>query len=84
MADYRIVIQPEAESNIATTHAWIAARSPEGAERWYHALERAIQRLKADPERFPIAADSCHFDVVIRNLTFRMVAAKRMRVSDPV
>ncbi len=80
MADYRIVIQPEAESNIATTHAWIAARSPEGAERWYHALERAIERLKADPERFPIAAESRHFDVVIRNLTFRMRSGRAYRI----
>ncbi|MES1213119.1 MAG: type II toxin-antitoxin system RelE/ParE family toxin [Singulisphaera sp.] len=80
MPDFLVFIEPEAEANIGATYNWIAERSPAGAERWYRAFGRAIERLRADPERFPVAAESHRFDVVIRNLTFRMHSRRTYRI----
>lgn len=71
MTNFRLVIQPEAERNIAIIQDWIAEQSPSGAQRWYLALKKALDSLKSHPERFPTAPESRHFDVDIQDAVFK-------------
>lgn len=71
MTSFRLVIQPEAERNFTIIQDWIAEQSPSGAQQWYLALKKALDRLRSDPERFPIAPESRHFNVKIQDAVFR-------------
>lgn len=70
----------EAERNIASIYDWIVARSQPGAMRWYENLRRALEKLQTDPKRFPLAAESKHFPVDVRQLVFRMRGGARYRI----
>jgi plasmid stabilization system protein ParE len=80
MPKYRIVLEEESRRNIDTIYSWIAARSPDGASRWYRALLNALDNLLDDADRFPIAPESRYFDKVVRNLSFRMRSGRVYRV----
>jgi plasmid stabilization system protein ParE len=81
MAERRaVVLEDEARQNIDAIFRWIAERSRSGGDRWYRTLIRALGKLAIDAERLPIASESRHFDVPIRNLTFRMRSGRTYRV----
>jgi plasmid stabilization system protein ParE len=80
MSDFRVILQPEAERNIATIQDWIDERSPPGALRWYQALQEAVDSLRSNPDRCPVAPESRHFQHVVRHLTFRMRSRRTYRI----
>jgi plasmid stabilization system protein ParE len=49
---------------------WIAARSPEAAERWLNAIESEIHSLAHFPERCPLARENGQFPYELRQLVF--------------
>jgi plasmid stabilization system protein ParE len=71
MLEYRVVVQPEGERNITVILSRIAARSAQGAGRWYQALSKAIERLRLHADSLPLAPESRHFDFEIRELLFK-------------
>lgn len=80
MAGFRVILFAEAERNTDSIREWIAERSADGAARWYLAFKKTIEALRKDPERFPVAPESRHFDDVIRNATFRMKSGRTYRL----
>ena len=80
MSKQRIILEEESRRNIDTIYGWIAERSSDGAKRWYRTLQKALDKLLEDADRFPIAPESRHFDEVVRNLSFRMRSGRVYRV----
>jgi plasmid stabilization system protein ParE len=54
---YRVVVTARARADALEAFIWLAERSPEAAERWYLALQGAIERLSTMPERHPVAEE---------------------------
>jgi plasmid stabilization system protein ParE len=71
MAEFRVVLSPEAERNIDGFLRRLIERSPQGANHWYRALLKAIARLTSGAASSPLAPESRHFDVEIRDLVFK-------------
>ena len=80
MNRFRVVLQPGVEEDISTINGWIAERSVEGAKRWHRKLDESIASLVLQPDRYPVAPESVHFDETIRNLTFRMRSGRVYRL----
>lgn len=68
--NYRVVVQPEAESEIAEALQYIAARSPTSAVRWLRGLYKAVDGLEQFPSRFGLAPESRYFKQEIRQLLY--------------
>jgi len=66
--NYRVIIEPQAESDIAEAFRWIARDSPLNAARWQNSIEAVIDSLETFPERAAIAAESDAFNCAIRQL----------------
>jgi len=71
MAEFQIIVQPEAERTISEILTWVGERSPPGAIRWHAALLRAVDRLRQQADSFPLAHESSHFHAEIRELLFK-------------
>jgi plasmid stabilization system protein ParE len=54
---HRVVVTARARAEALEAFVWLAERSPEAAERWYLALQRAIRSLSTMPERNPVAEE---------------------------
>jgi len=60
-----------AAAEVDAAAAWIHARNPDAAQRWYWGLLAAIEDLGVFPERCPVArSESRHFGVMIRQLVY--------------
>jgi plasmid stabilization system protein ParE len=68
---YRVVILARARHDIQEKYDWIAAESPEGAERWLNRFEQAMETLRTNPFVAPLAPESKSFDIEIRHILFR-------------
>ena len=66
--NYRVITEPQAESDIAEAFHWIARDSPLNAARWQNNLEAVIDSLDTFPERCAIAPETDAFDYEIRQL----------------
>jgi plasmid stabilization system protein ParE len=80
MPEFRVLLDQEAERNVAEIYQWIHERSAEGALRWYRAFLKALFVLADEADRFAVAPESHHFEPTIRNLTFRMKSGRAYRV----
>jgi plasmid stabilization system protein ParE len=67
---YRVVIQPDAEAEVADGFAYIAARSPESAARWLRGLYKAVDTLELFPTRCGIAPESQHVRDEVRQFLY--------------
>lgn len=64
MNRFRVLIDPEAEEEIAEAFAYIQTRAPRTARSWLFGLYEAIQRLETLPLAHPPAReadDECHW-----------------------
>ena len=66
---YRVLITNKAWNDIEQAFLWLAARSPEAAERWRGALLEVIDSLQQFPERCPRAPEGRAFGSELRELT---------------
>ena len=67
---YRVVIQPDAEAEVAEAFAYIHTRSPANAERWLRGLYSVIETLETMPGRCALARESGAFKEEIRQLLY--------------
>jgi plasmid stabilization system protein ParE len=68
---YRVVILARARHDVQEKYDWIAANSPDGAQRWLDRLEEAMETLRTNPFVAPLAPESRSFDIEIRHVLFR-------------
>lgn len=66
--NYRVVIQPHALANLREQHRFIAASSPQVADRWFNRFVAAIESLAQHPQRCPLARESEQVGREIRQL----------------
>jgi plasmid stabilization system protein ParE len=59
----KLNIVPRAERDAQRIFDWIAERSPDGAIRWYAALENAARKLILNPEAYGLAPEDEHVDL---------------------
>lgn len=67
---YRVVIETRAIRDIDEAAGWLAAQSPEAAERWFDLMESEIRSLARFPERCPRAREDGLFKVELRQLVY--------------
>jgi plasmid stabilization system protein ParE len=67
---YRVVVTPDAESDLRTAYRYIRRDSPRAAREWIRRARQAIKTLSGHPERCPLAPESASFDEPIRELLF--------------
>ena len=65
---FSVIITPFAAANIREAHAWLSARNPAYAKRWFTAIRDQIQSLDTLPEAHPVAPESAAFDDEIRQV----------------
>ena len=81
MSGFEVRFTRQATAAFDETLEWYKARSPEAAHKWVAAVELALDRLEADPHRYPRAAEDGQFPAPLyqyafgggRKLTHRMV-----------
>ena len=67
---YRVVLQPDAEAEIAAAFQFIGDRSAASAEAWLRGLYRLINTLEMFPRRCAIAPETKIVSVEVRQLLF--------------
>lgn len=68
--NYSVLLSAETERNRELAYEYYLERSPAGAHRWFHAYEKAIDKLVANPRRFVLASESENFPVELRQINF--------------
>ena len=67
---YRVMITPEAESDLQMSYRFIRNHAPQAARDWIKRARQAAKSLARHPERCPMAPESASFDLPIRELLF--------------
>jgi plasmid stabilization system protein ParE len=67
---YRVEISIEALAEIDQALQWLVEQSPTAAARWHAGLRRAIQTLRTQPRRCPLAPEATFFQQEIRQLHY--------------
>jgi plasmid stabilization system protein ParE len=68
---YSVTVLARARQDVWEIHDWIAARSPDGAERWLDRFDKATNNLRSNPLLFPLAPESGVLKIEIRHVLFR-------------
>ena len=67
---YRVIITPEAETDLRKTYRYIRSHAPRAALDWIKRARQSARSLAHHPERCPLAPESASFDEPIRELLF--------------
>jgi plasmid stabilization system protein ParE len=67
---YRVVVTPNAESELRAACRYIRERAPDASGAWIKGARQKIKSLAHDPERAPLAQESTSFDEPIRELLY--------------
>jgi plasmid stabilization system protein ParE len=67
---HRVVIQPDAEAEVADAFGYIHARSPLSAARWLRGLYQTIDTLEQFPTRCGLAPETRYVKEEIRQLLY--------------
>jgi plasmid stabilization system protein ParE len=62
------MVTPEAKADLRDIYPYIRERTPRAATRWSVSTRASIETLSHFPERCPLAPESTHFDVPIRQM----------------
>jgi plasmid stabilization system protein ParE len=76
---YRVKILARARADFDAIIAWIAERSPEGADRLTARFEEALAKLEENPFVAPIASESKYLGEEVRHIMFRTKAGRTYR-----
>jgi plasmid stabilization system protein ParE len=68
---FRVIVTPEAQTNIRAALEYIHARSPLNAERWLQELYQQIDTLERFPERCSFAREKTYLEEDLRQLLFK-------------
>jgi plasmid stabilization system protein ParE len=67
---YRVIVTPEAESDLRTAYRYIRSHAPRAAREWIRRARQSFKTLAHHPERCPLAPESASFDEPIREVLF--------------
>ena len=67
---YRVIITPEAETDLRTSYRYIRSQAPRAARDWIRRARQCAKSLARRPERCPLAPESVSFEKPIRELFF--------------
>jgi plasmid stabilization system protein ParE len=68
---FRIIVTARARADAIEAFRWIAEKSPAAATRWHAGLEKAIAKLRENPERHPVAEDeSEQLGITLRQMLY--------------
>lgn len=67
---FRVIIQPEAEAEVAEAFEYIESRSPDNAARWLKGLYASVSTLEQFPTRCGLAPEDRQFKEEIRQLLY--------------
>src|SRR5262249_41981876 len=67
---YRVIITPQAETDLRTAYRYIQAHAPYAARGWITRDRRSAKSLAHRPESCPLAPEGVSFDEPIRELLF--------------
>jgi plasmid stabilization system protein ParE len=76
---FRLKILARARADFEGVVAWIAERSPEGAERLTARFEEALATLEENPKIAPVAPESENLGEEVRHVMFRTKAGRTFR-----
>jgi plasmid stabilization system protein ParE len=62
------MVTPEARADLRDIYRYIRDRAPRAATQWSAGARASIKTLSHLPERCPLAPESIHFDVPIRQM----------------
>lgn len=65
---YRVIIQPTAESDLENAYLYIAQEVPNNASKWLLQIQSKVKTLETLPFRCPLAPENNVFDYEIRQL----------------
>jgi len=77
---FRVELTRRARAEVDAIHDWLAARSPEGAKRWYDRFADLVRVLGDTPEMFSTAPESGDL-TAIRQAIFKTRKGRRYRAS---
>jgi plasmid stabilization system protein ParE len=77
---YSITVLARARQDVWEIYDWIAARSPDGADRWIDRFQKATESLRDNPFLFPLAPESEVLKIVVRHVFFRTRQGRTYRV----
>ena len=76
----RLVILARAQQDVDDLYCWIAARSRDGAMRWYQAYHAAVMRMRETPESYALADENDEIsDREIRQFSFKTRRGRTFR-----
>jgi plasmid stabilization system protein ParE len=67
---YEIRFTTRAEQNYREAYEWYAERSSQAAEKWFVGMQAALDSLKQNPERCPLADENSQFPIELRQLNY--------------
>jgi plasmid stabilization system protein ParE len=67
---YRVIVTPEAESDLRMAYRYIRRDSAPAAREWIQRARHSVKTLSQHPNRCPLAPESVSFDEPIRELLF--------------
>lgn len=67
---YRVIVTPEAESDLRAAYLYIRRHAPRAAREWIRRVRQSVKTLSRHPERCPLAQESASFDDPVRELLF--------------
>ena len=67
---YRVILTPEAESDLRIAYRFIRKQAPQAAREWILRARRCVKTLAQHPDRCPLAPESTSFSQPIRELLF--------------
>ena len=67
---FRVVITPEAETDLRKAGSYIRRDNPRAARAWLKGARQGIKTLAQHPERCPLAPESASFSEPIRELFY--------------
>jgi plasmid stabilization system protein ParE len=67
---FQVIFRRRAEADIAAAVTWRARTNAAAAARWREGLFRIVEKLEADPARYPTADESIDLGVELRGLLY--------------
>ncbi len=67
---YEVEYTERARDHLTQAVDWIADRSSLAAERWITELEKTVQSLQTNPERYPPAPENQSHEIAIQQVLF--------------
>ena len=69
-----------AEEQLQTAADWYASNDPQVASDWFHGLIAAMDSIAENPLQFPVARESEHLTVELRQMLYGLGKRKTHRV----